>query len=493
MISENFEYDNLNRLDRVYRGGNTLLDMTYESNKGGIVLKSDIGTLNYGLSGSPYALSSINPSTGLTPNVLDSITYTSFESVNTISEGAYKALFTYNSDNERAKMVVQQNNSDILTRWYPNSRYIKETAGGVTKEYTFIGGDAYSAPVVAIKQNGTTTYYNLLRDHLGSITRVVNASNNSLVAEYSYDAWGRMRDKTTWVDFAPGSEPSLFIAGRGFTGHEHLPWFNLINMNGRFYDPLTGQFLSADNYVQAPGFTQSFNRYGYCLNNPLIYTDPSGNTWASHFFNWNKERWEKIVTKTFEFSQDITVFSTGPTAGFLMGFFDKAFNNRGEGTWLGAGFRNGFNITSNGFKINSGFSDAVLTESQSTIMGSIGGTLLSQYYNYTNRVVDVNGFYGATIVRLRTDNVEYAMTMGNFIMGHTVGIGIEYDPNGNLTLESSVLIHEYGHYLQSFEFGPIHYIKASLNSIKYNEEFDVDTWTNTPHAWSERDASLRGL
>ncbi len=179
-----------------------------------------------------------------------------------------------------------------------------------------------------------------------------------------------------------------------------------------------------------------------------------------------------------------------------MGFIDKAFNNRGEGTWLGAGFRNGFNITTNGFKINAGFSDAVLTESQSTIMGSIGGAWASQFYNYTNQVLEVKGFYGATVVRLRTDNVDYAMTWGNFIMGHTVGTSIEYidgiEENG-LTLESSVLIHEYGHYLQSLKFGPVHYIRIGLNSIKYNEEYDPVKAENTPHAWAERDASLRGL
>ena len=31
-----------------------------------------------------------------------------------------------------------------------------------------------------------------------------------------------------------------------------------------------------DPYVQMPDFTQNFNRYSYCLNNPLIYTDPDG-------------------------------------------------------------------------------------------------------------------------------------------------------------------------------------------------------------------------
>lgn len=47
-------------------------------------------------------------------------------------------------------------------------------------------------------------------------------------------------------------------------------------MNGRMYDPIVGRFLSPDPYVQAPTNLQNFNRYSYCLNNPLKYTDPSG-------------------------------------------------------------------------------------------------------------------------------------------------------------------------------------------------------------------------
>lgn len=47
---------------------------------------------------------------------------------------------------------------------------------------------------------------------------------------------------------------------RGYTGHEMLPEFGLINMNGRMYDPLLGRFLSPDNYVQMPDYSQNFNR-----------------------------------------------------------------------------------------------------------------------------------------------------------------------------------------------------------------------------------------
>ena len=63
---------------------------------------------------------------------------------------------------------------------------------------------------------------------------------------------------------------------RGYTGHEHMAGFGLINMNGRVYDPYLQRFLSPDPFVQAPANAQNFNRYSYCLNNPLMYTDPSG-------------------------------------------------------------------------------------------------------------------------------------------------------------------------------------------------------------------------
>ncbi len=48
-------------------------------------------------------------------------------------------------------------------------------------------------------------------------------------------------------------------------------------MNGRMYDPINGRMMRPDNYVQAADNTQSYNRYSYCLNNPMKYVDPSGN------------------------------------------------------------------------------------------------------------------------------------------------------------------------------------------------------------------------
>jgi RHS repeat-associated protein len=75
---------------------------------------------------------------------------------------------------------------------------------------------------------------------------------------------------------------SWYCFGRGYTGSrllaagKQLDKFGLINMNGRMYDPVVGRFLSVDPFVQPGGGTQGYNRYSYCLNNPLRYTDPSG-------------------------------------------------------------------------------------------------------------------------------------------------------------------------------------------------------------------------
>ena len=115
---------------------------------------------------------------------------------------------------------------------------------------------------------------NLHKDHLGSWTTVTTEAGE-VIREQSFDAWGNLRNPDTWS----GTVTQQPMFDRGFTGHEHVQYFGnfgLINMNGRMYDPVMSSFLSVDNYVQAPDFSQSFNRYAYCLNNPLRYVDPDG-------------------------------------------------------------------------------------------------------------------------------------------------------------------------------------------------------------------------
>ncbi|WP_293734171.1 RHS repeat-associated core domain-containing protein [uncultured Parabacteroides sp.] len=114
--------------------------------------------------------------------------------------------------------------------------------------------------------------YYFHNDHLGSPWLITNASGSE-VQRLNFNAWGLRRDATNWDNYSDLPEMKF---DRGFTGHEHLEMFGLINMNARLYDPVLGRFLSPDPIIQVPEFTQSYNGYSYALNNPLSYKDPNG-------------------------------------------------------------------------------------------------------------------------------------------------------------------------------------------------------------------------
>ena len=117
---------------------------------------------------------------------------------------------------------------------------------------------------------GSSNIYYTHKDYLGSITEITD-KDGALLQRINYDAWG---NRTLTYNNSVFSD---FILDRGYTGHEHLAQFSLINMNGRMYDPALGTMLSPDNFVQNATGTQGFNRYSYAMNNPMLYIDPSGN------------------------------------------------------------------------------------------------------------------------------------------------------------------------------------------------------------------------
>jgi RHS repeat-associated protein len=215
-----------------------------------------------------------------------------------------------------------------------------------SKERLYLCGDAYSAPAVYIKQNGSWSLHYISRDYLGSITHITN-SNGSVVQELSYDAWGRLRNPANRQAYAPGEEPELFL-GRGYTGHEHLTQFGLINMNARLYDPAVGRFLSADPYVQMPDFSQSFNRYSYALNNPLKYTDPSGeNPFAiAGLFLLGKLYYDGYKANNGEFNPTKWNWQN---ASFAFGY-----SSQGSNFFGGIGWNNNFSMGL-GYSLNQGF------------------------------------------------------------------------------------------------------------------------------------------
>jgi len=285
-LKETFGYDELDRLNKIayYVNGNhqVYLDrhIIYdESGIGNISSITGVGSdFNYGENDAgPHALTSVSrPEPGWRPGPQE-IKYTTFNKVSsvvdTVEEGSTISYdIYYGIDNQRRKSVYKDSGQVIRTKHYFGD-YERINENSSIKNYHYISSPTGLCAIFVTEGSGTQEQlWHTYTDHLGSLVYMVNTDNSNDYKEYSFDAWGNTRDAEDWTDTL--SIP--LFAGRGFTGHEHLEEFALINMNGRVYDPMLGRFFSPDTYVQLPGYAGSYNRYSYCLNNPLIFTDPSG-------------------------------------------------------------------------------------------------------------------------------------------------------------------------------------------------------------------------
>lgn len=274
-LQENFTYDKINRLTGF---GNK--KMSYDV-KGNIIYFPNVGQFKYN-SPKPYALTAIVSCEQGDLDGLENyrrnqtVAYTNIMRPLFISENNRITTFSYNGNGDRVKMLTQRGDTTELERYYIGGEYeIDKTVAG-TEERLYLGGDAYSAAAVYVKQGtGAWQVQYIGRDYLGSITHVMDATG-IVKQELSYNPWGRLRNPITQALYDIDNRLKLVLGDRGYTGHEHLTSYGLINMNARLYDPVVGRFLSPDPYVQAPDFSQNFNRYSYALNNPLRYTDPNG-------------------------------------------------------------------------------------------------------------------------------------------------------------------------------------------------------------------------
>ncbi|MDR2804208.1 MAG: hypothetical protein LBB85_00985 [Dysgonamonadaceae bacterium] len=281
-LQESFAYDVLKRLTRT---GNASIN--YDS-KGNIIENSATGAFEYADAAKPYQMTMATPYDNATPVRVQDITYNALQRPVSITENGHSAILAYNADGDRVKMSLRNGKGIVLTRHYFGNKYeIDETPAG-TKEKLYLCGDAYSAPAVFVRESGTWKLYYIGRDYQGSITHIFN-EDGTVKQELSYDAWGRLRDPAGHRIYAVDREPELFL-GRGYTGHEHLTQFGLINMNARLYDAALGRFLSPDPYIQDATNSQNYNRYSYCLNNPLKYTDPSGLEYTDPYggYHWDQ-------------------------------------------------------------------------------------------------------------------------------------------------------------------------------------------------------------
>ena len=246
----------------------------------------------------------------------------------TTDNGTKHADFTYGVDGKRFRMDTKTGSTLLSSKVYiGNNEFGYNNAGTLLYKRTFISTPTGICAVYEDNGSSQTISY-VHTNYQGSWLAISDASGHVADQDrFSYDAWGRPRNPLTWAVKTIGvAAPFNDLIGmqprfdRGYTGHEMLCGFGLINMNGRLYDPYLQRFLSPDNVVQAPDNAQSYNRYTYCLNNPLRYTDPSGYTWWSHFTGWTGEHWKPIAA-TVATAAIITagILLTGGASAVLIG------------------------------------------------------------------------------------------------------------------------------------------------------------------------------
>ena len=296
--TEDFNYDNLDRLTTVEVDGDVTQNMDYDD-AGNITFKTGVGEISY--QEGTNRISSISGGLSNYSN-LDEISYTSFDKTAYFSRknilGAFvrnnKINITYGP--EKTRKIQEQiyeirarsgQRPKVIERWSSSKYYIgnlyeKEVCDGEVIERNFIYANNQVVAISEMSGSNSDQFFYMHHDHIGSIIGASD-SNGHLVDNFSYDAWGNRRNPDNYSDTNVSPE-DIVSTDHGFTGHEHIDLLGLINMNGRIYDPILGRFLSPDPLVQAPDMTQSLNRYAYCLNNPLTLTDPSGYSWVGTTF-----------------------------------------------------------------------------------------------------------------------------------------------------------------------------------------------------------------
>ena len=477
-IQESFNYDAQNRLLGATESWEewTPMEFVYENaattfnSKGNITSRTYDGMLSlnitYGNSANPYEATSADSDDPMYSGysytmVGPSITTTSFDRPASVAMDPENPNLTYkyNASGEKAKMTMNDDGFGVhMNRYYFGGVYEKDENTSDSRsenaERLFLGGTAYDAPMVLVKtagvNEGAWTPFNIGRDVQGSITEVLTA-DGEIVERFRYDPWGvqlcsipidtcavmpaddslAIGEGIAIVDTLAIPDPwqlaglSVYVGSHGYTGHEHIYGLGIINCNARLYDPVLGRFLAPDPLIQDPASTQNFNRYSYCLNNPLKYTDESG---------------EYFVVDSYL----VGLIGGGSERAKKMAINDAKI-------WLGL-----FNVDK-----NDNFFQAVwhlilrfTWELPQTIYGFMAAQTINTFRLYGG-VDSVDYLHGATITRTKGDGFE-AFTLGNFITG---------DKDIEATDDNYLFQHEYGHVLQSRSLGLAYFLKVAIPSV----------------------------
>lgn len=175
--------------------------------------------------------------------------------------------------------------------------------------------------------------------------------------------------------------------------------------------------------MQEPFNSQNYNRYGYCINNPLKYTDINGES----FGQW-VSRNVKSIGKQIENGWKID-------KGFFQGDFGQILSRF---TW---------------------------ESPQATL-----GYAFAHLSNAIGKVDNVQYYDGATVIKTKGNHVPFTsdvngVTLSSFIVGNNK---IEANTSNQL------FMHEYGHYLQSQKYGFAYMSRFAFPSANDSKETEYD-------------------
>ncbi|HEY4027422.1 MAG TPA: RHS repeat-associated core domain-containing protein [Candidatus Dormibacteraeota bacterium] len=167
--------------------------------------------------------------------------------------------FLYDGQGQRVAQVVTQGGATTTTVYVGGVEAVTTSGGATTtRTYYHAGGR-----LIAMALNGTFSY--LASDNLGSANAVLS-TGGTVTAAQLFTPFGVVR-------YSSGTMPTDY----GFTGQRGDAASGLYYFGARYYDPVAGQFTSADTVLPGGGFNlMGLSRYAYTRNNPTSRTDPSG-------------------------------------------------------------------------------------------------------------------------------------------------------------------------------------------------------------------------
>lgn len=238
-----------------------------------------------------------------------------------ITKNGMEIRFFYNADNRRVKKT-----QGITSTYYFGKNF--EIINNTSTMYVFAGNLR-----VAKITDADLVYFH--KDHLGS-TNALSRADGTVIDLGEYFPYGLDKENNVFLQ----------ISVYKYTDQEYEDSTGLYNYDARFYDPDLGLFVMADTIVPELFNAQSFNRYAYCYNNPLLFSDPSGHlVWgpgvvgailaggANAIKNYNtlsgRKYWEAIaVGAASGFISAYTGILGGATAAALNEIHDQTLKGR---------------------------------------------------------------------------------------------------------------------------------------------------------------------